>query len=235
MSKKASRPTRGLPRLTIPLLIGLILALPLAACGEETDPKTHATSIDPKLVDRAFTDGGVPASATDTSTNNRSSIKTLGSIPMMRAPAATIIAAQDCTDCPQMHEKTLGQRAANMRSGKYKGSCDRELQLGDAWVKRLPVEFPVYPNGNVQEAAGVDAVACKMRVVSFTTTAPLQSVTDYYYTRARQSGYDAEHQFRAGEHILGGTRNTDGGAYLIILNTAGTQGTSVDIITNQGR
>ena len=74
-----------------------------------------------------------------------------------------------------------------------------------------------------------------IRVATFTTSANMQNVVDYYYTRARKSGFSAEYQIRAGEHALGGTRDNDGGAYFITFNAAPGGGTSVDIVANNGR
>ncbi|NJM51003.1 MAG: hypothetical protein HC843_09110 [Sphingomonadales bacterium] len=71
-------------------------------------------------------------------------------------------------------------------------------------------------------------------MVSFVTSSVMQDVVDYYYTRAKRSGFSAEYQIRAGEHTLGGVRDNDGGAYVVTFNkTAG--GTAVDIVANNGR
>ena len=76
---------------------------------------------------------------------------------------------------------------------------------------------------------------CDIRVASFTTPTARQNVVDYYYTRARMSGYSAEYQVRDGEHVLGGVRDHDGGAYFITFNAASGGGTAVDIVANNGR
>jgi hypothetical protein len=99
----------------------------------------------------------------------------------------------------------------------------------------MPTEFPVYPKGRVTEAAGVEGGICDIRVVSFSTSASMQAVADYYYTRARKSGFTADYEVRDGEHVLGGTRDNDGGAYVVTLNALPGGGTSVDIVANNGR
>ena len=63
----------------------------------------------------------------------------------------------------------------------------------------------------------------------------MQTVVDYYYTRARRSGYSADYEVRGGEHVLGGVRDNDGGAYVVFLNRNAGGGTSVDIVANNGR
>lgn len=208
-------------RLTIPFLIGLVLALPLTACGTDRAPEAAAKAAGPILVDPALT---VDAS-----------IEALDRAALMRAPAPTIVAAGDCTDCGEPIAATLGERAADAGVARGKGGCHAKLQYGNAWANRMPSEFPVFPKAQLQEAAGVDGGNCDIRVASFTTSAPMQNVIDYYYTRARKSGFDAEHQIRAGSHVLGGTRETDGGAYFITFTTKTSAGTAVDIVANNGR
>jgi hypothetical protein len=256
---------RRFPRLTLPLMLGLALALPLAACGSEnsndaavaeldnklvgkgSDPEANLALNDRILVDPDLTDsanvntvkvadkplsGAVPA---DSGYDNDASIEALDGAKLMRAPKASVVAAEDCATCGEKRAVTLGALAADQGVTRGKGTCDAKLQYGAGWAMRMPPEFPVYPRGRVKEAGGVDGGICDIRVASFTTSAKMQDVIDYYYTRARKSGYNAEHQLRAGEHVLGGTRDNDGGAYFITFNANLDGGTSVDIVANNGR
>jgi hypothetical protein len=256
---------RRFPRLTLPLLLGVALALPLAACGgaatdeaavadldnkltgKGSDPEMNVALNDRILVDPDLTDsanvntvkaadkplsGAIPA---DSGYDGDASIEALDSAKLMRAPKAVVVAAEDCKGCGESRAVTLGALAADQGVTRGKGTCDAKLQYGAGWANRMPAEFPVYPRGRVKEAGGVDGGICDIRVASFTTSAPMQGVIDYYYTRARKSGYSAEHQLRAGEHALGGTRDNDGGAYFITFNPAPGGGTSVDIVANNGR
>jgi hypothetical protein len=265
MKKSGFRIKRAFPRLTFPLLLGMALALPLAACsnknandaavadldnklvGKGSDPEANAALNDRILVDPDLTDnanvnsvkgsdkplgGAAPANG---GYNGDASIETLDSAKLMRAPKATVVAAEECTDCGDRRAATLGGLAADQGVTRGKGTCDAKLQYGAGWANRMPPEFPVYPRGRVKEAGGVDGGICDIRVVSFVTSAAMQNVIDYYYTRARKSGYNAEHQIRAGEHVLGGTRDNDGGAYFITFNKASGGGTAVDIVANNGR
>ena len=256
---------RRFPRLTVPLILGLALALPLAACGgaasdeaavadldnklvgKGSDPEINAALNDRILVDPDLTDsanvntvkvadkplsGAVPA---DSGYDGDASIEALDSAKLMRAPKPVVVGVEDCKGCGKQRAVTLGALAADQGVTRGKGTCDAKLQYGAGWAMRMPPEFPVYPRGRVKEAGGVDGGICDIRVATFTTSAAMQDVIDYYYTRARKSGYSAEHQLRAGEHVLGGTRDNDSGAYFITFNRAPGGGTSVDIVANNGR
>jgi hypothetical protein len=256
---------RRFPRLTLPLLIGVALALPLAACGSAktddaavadldnklvgkgSDPEMNAALNDRILVDPDLTDsanvntikaadkplsGAVPA---DSGYDGDASIEALDGAKLLRAPKPVVVAAEDCTNCGEKRAVTLGGLAADQGVTRGKGTCDAKLQYGAGWAMRMPAEFPVYPKGRVKEAGGVDGGICDIRVATFTTSAPMQNVIDYYYTRARKSGFSAEHQIRAGEHVLGGTRDNGGGAYFLTFNPAPGGGTNVDIVANNGR
>jgi hypothetical protein len=256
---------RAFPRFTMPLLIGLSLALPLAACesksdnaaavaerdsslvGPGSDPAFNAALYNRILVDPDLTDsanmntvkvaekplsGAIPP---DTGYDNDASIAALDGATLIRAPKPTVVAVEDCTNCGSQRAVTLGGLAADQGVARGKGTCTAKLQYGAGWAGRMPPEFPVYPRGRVKEAGGVDGDICDIRVVTFTTSASMQNVVDYYYTRARKSGYDAEYLIRAGEHVLGGTRDNDGGAYFITFNRHPGGGTSVDIVANNGR
>ena len=256
---------RAFPRLTFPLLLGMALALPLAGCGSESGNEAAVAELDNNLVgkgadaaangalnDRILVDPELTYSANVNSVKGSdkplsgaapagrgydgdASIEALDSAKLMRAPKATVVSAEDCTNCGERRAATLGGLAADQGVTRGKGTCDAKLQYGAAWANRMPPEFPVYPRGRVKEAGGVDGGICDIRVASFTTSAAMQNVIDYYYTRARKSGYNAEHQIRAGEHVLGGTRDNDGGAYFITFNKAAGGGTAVDIVANNGR
>lgn len=185
-----------------------------------------------RAADKAL-DGKVPPdSGYEGST---ASIEELDGAKLMRAPKPKVVATEDCTDCASGRGETLEARAAAQGVKRGKGTCEAKLQYGAGWANRMPPEFPVYPKGRVKEAAGVDGGICDIRVVSFTTSAGRQSVADYYYTRARRSGFTADYEIRDGEHVLGGIRDNDGGAYVITLTALGGGGTAVDIVANNGR
>ncbi len=189
---------RAFPRLTFPLLLGMALALPLAGCGGDSgneaavaeldnnlvgkgsDPEANGALNDRILVDPELTDsanvnsvkgsdkplsGAAPAGR---GYDGDASIEALDSAKLMRAPKATVVTAEDCTNCGERRAATLGGLAADQGVTRGKGTCDAKLQYGAAWANRMPPEFPVYPRGRVKEAGGVDGGICDIRVASFT-------------------------------------------------------------------
>ena len=109
--------------------------------------------------------------------------------------------------------------------------CGPDFARGPEWAGRLPREFPVYPGGQVTEAAGVDAGNCQMRVVAFTTADPLARVLEYYRSHAERAGFSAEQQQRGDARVLGGVRG-DAAYYLIV--TPMERGSDVALIVNRG-
>jgi hypothetical protein len=92
----------------------------------------------------------------------------------------------------------------------------------------------VLPGAKITEAAANNEGVCKVRVVTFTSGADYQRVLDWYNTKAVQAGYTSEHQIRDGDHILAGTKDSENGAYYLIVTPKG-RGSEVALITNQGR
>jgi hypothetical protein len=220
--------------------------------GKGSDPAMNTALNDRILVDPELTDsanvntvkdsdkplsGAIPADVgPDTSGYSADrSVEALNSGAILRAPKPKVVAAEDCTNCAANRGQTLGALASDEGVTRGKGTCDAKLQYGAAWASRMPTEFPIYPRSRVKEAGGVDGGICDIRVVTFTTSVAMQNVVDYYYTRARKSGFSADYELRAGEHALGGTRDNDGGAYFITFHPAPGGGTSVDIVANNGR
>jgi hypothetical protein len=227
---------------------GDVAALDEKLAGKGSDPAMNAALEDKILVDPALTDGSnsnmvkAPDQPLDGSVppdtgyeGSIASAQELDNAKLMRAPKPTVVQAGDCRDCSASNAQTLESLAAEQGVKRGKGTCEAKLQYGAGWAARMPTEFPVYPKGRVKEAAGVEGGICDIRVVSFSTSASMQSVADYYYTRARRSGFTADYEIRDGEHVLGGTRDNDGGAYVITLNPLAGGGTAVDIVANNGR
>jgi hypothetical protein len=114
------------------------------------------------------------------------------------------------------------------------GGCGVPFQYGAEWAERLPPEFPAYPEGRVTEAAGSDRGACRVRVVTFATDHAYAQVLDWYRGVATRAGFDAEHEVRGGDHVLGGINPRSDGAYLVIV-TPQANGSKVALIVNNGR
>lgn len=242
-----------------------ILALPLslAACGSDdtasetelldaelasSDPESNLALDERIIVDRDLADssnsnavqnvgadsGAIPADKG--SSRDALTLAEIRNAPALIAPAPGQYSEEECDSCGKNSQgATLGARAQEQSGQRGKGTCDAKLQYGAAWANRMPPEFPVYPRGRVLEAAGIEGGKCDLRVVSFTSNVELKKIVDYYYSLARHSGYSTEYVLRAGEHTLGGVRDSDGGAYVVTLNARPAGGTAVDIVVNNGR
>ncbi|MGP1283347.1 MAG: hypothetical protein ACTS1X_10260 [Parasphingopyxis sp.] len=156
---------------------------------------------------------------------------------LLSAPAPT--RGEDCVDCADgrsaaQGETTLGAMAERQASDPGVDRCDGTVEYGMAWATTLPRAFDVYPGSEVAEAAGYNQPNCRMRVVSFRTTASMEHLIDWYYTRAVRSGYSSEHQLRHDNNVLGGYRSRDEGAYYIIFAPRRGGGTDVDVIVSNG-
>ena len=140
-------------------------------------------------------------------------------------------------NCPQCKVRddsvTLGA-LAKRQSDRKTSACAANLQYSTGWVQRLPADIPLYPDARVDEAAGSANGGCALRVVSFSTGASVKAVIDWYYGRVTGAGYSAEHQADGNQHVLGGTRGRDGGAYVIYVQPRGDGRTEVDLVANNG-
>lgn len=238
----------------------MALLLALSACGRDDDADQNLSSldeslgnvsdpalrgaledqiiVDPELASRSNANAVRPADRPGTGALPPEVVATQYDAPvggkLFRAPKA--VEAPPCKGCEAEKPVTLGAmaRQQDQRTGR-KGGCEANLQYGMAWANRLPAEFPVYPKAKLMEAAGAESDHCNLRAVSFVTNQPMQNVIDFYYTKALRSGFDAEHQLMAGEHVLGGVRQKDEGAYFITFAKHEGGGTAVDIIANNGR
>lgn len=234
----------------------LVLPLALAGCGgngglgdvSETDGLNAADPalasalqseimVDPKLGRQANGDairpprqpysGGVPS---DNVAANTGKVDTGN---LLKTPAPTK-AEKQCTQCAAAREAvTLGGLAARQKDAKT-SQCASSLQYAAGWAQRLPRDLPLYPRARVTEAAGSATGHCQLRVVSFSSPEPMQLMLDWYYTRAIRSGYTGEHQVDGTEHILGGTRERDGGAYVLFMTSRPDGGTDIDMVANNG-
>lgn len=150
---------------------------------------------------------------------------------LMRAPDP--LPNEKCTQCEARSQSlTLGALAAR-QSGAGAG-CAADLDYSARWAARLPADIPLYPQARVTEAAGTDSGRCALRVVSFSSPAPLQSMLDWYYTVVTRAGFSSEHRSDGTEHVLGGTRDRDDSAYVLFMTARSDGGTDVDLVANRG-
>ncbi len=242
--------------------IAITLPLTLSACSRgdaekaklaeqddnlTSDPKTKAALNDPIMIDPELVgsanktaaapasvpvDGSIPATGVARDTAAENDATAAAGNKMIRAPEGTVVDMSNCKDCGT-DPVTLGARAEQMGAGS--GKCDAKLSYSMGWANRMPAALPVYPRAALKEAAGVAGQKCNIRVVNFETRAGKQAVLDFYYTMARKNGYAADHEIRGGEHFLGGTRDSDGGAFVVILRDASNGAVDVDLVANNGR
>jgi hypothetical protein len=150
---------------------------------------------------------------------------------LMKAPAPT---AGGPAFAAQEQSVTLGGLAARQRDPRARACADK-LTYSASWAARMPAAMPLHPQARVTEAAGTQADGCSLRAVTFSTPQPLQTMIDWYYTRAVKGGYSAEHQLKEGTHLLGGTRKADGSAFIVFLSARGDGGTDIDLLADGGR
>ena len=174
--------------------------------------------------------GAMPA---DTVAANNSPAPSNGGEQLMRVPAP--VAGERCTQCAAARQSiTLGALAETQRDGRTRG-CAANIQYSNGWANRLPADMPLHPQARVTEAAGADGGSCALRAVSFSVPVAMGTMLDWYYTRAIRGGYSAEHQTDGEQHILGGTRARDDGAYVLFMTARTDGGTDIDLVANNGR
>ncbi len=97
---------------------------------------------------------------------------------------------------------------------------------------RLPPALALYPDARVAEAAGTDAKACALRVVSFASNAPVGRLIDWYYSNARPAGFSSTHKANDRLDMLTGTRGPV--SYALLVRRQG-DGSGVDLLVNAPR
>jgi hypothetical protein len=211
--------------ITLLRLTALGAALALAACnrgGGEDNLADLANDADPAVTsalnDQILVDENLAAQS------NRNAARP------SPTPAGAPYPAPEAS--PSAPGKASGPPAA--LAGPKGCSDARRFDYNMAWAKRLAPNFPVYPGGQVTEAAANNSGGCSTRVVTFATADDWQRVLDWYHTRAVGAGYSSEHQVRDGDHILAGANDRDKGAFYLIV-TPKPKGSEVALIANNGR
>lgn len=214
-----------------------------AASSPATDPALTAAlrdqiMVDPALVQQANADtvrpptqplsGAVPP--VDIAAAAHAQPALLASPPgePLRAAPAAVGTCRQCAIARQ--SLTLGALAE--AQGGRAGQCAANVDYSAGWANRLPRGTPLYPDARVTEAAGADGRGCALRVVSFSSAAPLQRLLDWYYTKASGAGYTAEHHADGAEHVLAGNRR--GATFMATLRARQDGGTDVDLMADGG-
>lgn len=113
-------------------------------------------------------------------------------------------------------------------------ACQLDVAYSARFAASLPVDLPLFSGGRVVEAAGSDTPTCRLRAVTYSTSAPLAEVAGYYKALATKAGYRVGEKVAAADHLISGQRAGDRAAFYVILQPAGG-GTMVDLVANNGR
>lgn len=135
-------------------------------------------------------------------------------------------------DCPECRARPQAPTLDAVAARGPAAACTGRIAYSYAWADRLPPAAPLFPDSRVVEAAGVDAPGCRYRIVSYRSSAALQRLADWYFTKGHRAGYSAEHRADGGVHVVGGTRGN--AAFLAYLRPRGDGGTDVDVVANGG-
>ena len=148
---------------------------------------------------------------------------------LKRAPAAS----NDCPECKSANGAlTLGALAERQKTPDA-GVCAQKIGYSAGWANRLPADLPLYPATRLTEAAGADRDGCRLRVLSFSSSAGVPKMLDWYFTKATAAGYSAGHSTDGTQHVLGGVRGND--AYVVYVTARAGGGSDVDLVSNAGR
>jgi hypothetical protein len=239
------------------LLLALMLPLAIAGCkkpaaqgdldkldneltdagGAGKDPAAAAAlrgqiMVDPKLAHSSNATAVRPAPQPDPHAMPPESLgaptDSSAGTPLRPAPAPS----GACPEC-SVHKQAVTLGALAERGSDHGAAgCAGDVRYATAWALKLPGALPLYPDARVNEAAGKDGGGCALRVVSFSSNAPVARVLDWYYTHATQGGYSAEHHRDGGQDVLVGARGD--AAYVVYLSARHGGGTAVDLVSNGG-
>lgn len=224
------------------LLAGVAGAVLLAGCsrqedteGAEADPAMSGALDDQIMVDPDLTgqSGGAAGATSELPPEQR----TPEAIAAARQEAAQLVGGS----VQQAPEPRSGGVASLVESAATAAQvaeaariastdCSAKAEYSMTWADKLPAALGVYPRGAVQEAAGTDSDGCRLRVVSFITPVQPGDVIDFYYTRVRKAGYDAQHRMDGNDHVLGGKSGKS--AYLLYARKRDNGLTEVDLIAS---
>jgi hypothetical protein len=124
------------------------------------------------------------------------------------------------------------QTSAALAADAFSG-CGLDVRYSMTWSNRLPADLPLYPQARVAEAAGSDQGVCRLRAVTFSTSAAPRVLIDYYIATAKSAGYQAQYTTKGGEQMVVGQRE-DGAAFYILISPRQSGGAVADLVANRG-
>ena len=210
----------------------------LAGCGSREEPVTFFREDDPTLSGAL----GEPI-MTDPDLAGMNRANSAASLPSQDGSLPTIDNGPEVIAAARSDALALVGGPGKMRQAPEPGEVAGSLPGGNAdcadrvrhtmqWAACMPVAFPVYPRGAVQEAAGTDASGCSLRVVNFVTPVPRGEVMDFYFTRARAAGFTAERVLQQGDDVLAGARGA--ATYAVYARRLPSGNTEVELVTTGG-
>ncbi|MGU3389923.1 hypothetical protein [Sphingomonas sp. M1A8_2b] len=240
--------------MTLSLRSALLLPFALAACNRSSTDQQDLNSldaeltngtrdpavaqslgaqimVDPRLAQSSNTDAVRPPPGPETGAVPDVALRKdpVDPATLKHAPAAS----NDCPECKSADGAlTLGALAERQKTPDA-SVCAQKIGYSAEWANRLPADLPLYPAARLTEAAGADKDGCRLRVVSFSSSAGVQKMLDYYYTKASGAGYSAGHSTDGKQHVLGGVRGDD--AYVVYVTARAGGGSDVDMVSNAGR
>jgi hypothetical protein len=221
----------------------LVASALLAGCSEEPaatepegDPALSGALNEPIMVDPDLV-GQNRANSAAALPSHDASLPTVDSNPEAIAAARTealrlVGGPGRMRKAPEAREVSgsLPADAALTIAARASTRCAERVENTAEWAARLPQPFPVYPRGAVQEAAGTDAGGCALRVVTFVTPVPLGEVMDFYFTRARASGFSAQRLLHGGDDVLAGVKSR--ASFVVYARRLPSGYTEVDLVTS---
>lgn len=223
----------------------VMFAVLLASCGHEQKQADPGEQRDPAVVD-ALSD---PLMADpDLATQNRGGSAlsgggpASGQIPPLRTgpeeielarQAALDMAGGAISSAPAATARSdksrldgaITAQAVAAASGLVSRSCAGKLGYSAVWAARLAPALAPYPRGHVQEAAGSDDPACRIRVVSYLTPVEPAAVVDFHFAMAAKGGIQPGHVSEGDDEIIAGR------GYAVFVRQVRSGLTQVDIVS----
>lgn len=122
---------------------------------------------------------------------------------------------------------------AAQRAGSIKGlgkDCGGKADYALGWSIKLPAALPIYPRGNLLEAAGSDRDGCALRVVRFVTPVDPEALIAFYNARARKAGISIRYRADEDTFQLSGAKGQ--GAFAVQARRREDGLTEADIVVN---
>ncbi|HNJ47850.1 MAG TPA: hypothetical protein PK479_05435 [Novosphingobium sp.] len=223
----------------------ILLAALLASCGQEQKQTNPDEQRDPAMVD-ALSD---PLMADpDLATQNRGGSALSGGgpasgqiPPLPKGPeeieaakqAALDLAGGAISSAPAASTRSDTSRrdgaitaeALAAASGLVSKGCAGKLAYSFVWAARLAPALMPFPRGHVQEAAGSDDPACRIRVVNYLTPVEPAAVVDFHFAMAAKGKLQPSHTREGDDDVISGR------GYAVFVRPAQGGLTQVDVVS----